>query len=138
MRTPWETGYDYPLRNRVHVPPGKQGTSTTWETGYTYPFGNRVHIPPGKCVPQVENRWSILYDGERSFMATDCELQQLILIKFTSNSIRKIAHKQMLWRVYKHTGNVEDYTNYKEALNLATTEIRKSKRTFEKKLAVMK
>ena len=40
----------------------------------------------------------------------------------------------MLWRVYKHTGNVEDYTNYKEALNLATTEIRKSKRTFEKKL----
>ena len=41
----------------------------------------------------------------------------------------------MLWRVYKHTGNVEDYTNYKEALNLATTEIRKSKRTFQKKLA---
>ena len=41
----------------------------------------------------------------------------------------------MLWRVYKHTGNVDDYTNYKEALNLATTEIRKSKRTFEKKLA---
>ena len=37
--------------------------------------------------------------------------------------------------VYKQTGNVEDYTNYKEALNLATSEIRKSKRTFEKKLA---
>ena len=37
--------------------------------------------------------------------------------------------------VYKHTGNVEDYTNYKGALNLATTKIRKSKRTFEKKLA---
>ena len=41
----------------------------------------------------------------------------------------------MLCWVYKHTGNVEDYTNYKEALNLATTEMRKSKRTFEKKLA---
>ena len=41
----------------------------------------------------------------------------------------------MLWRVYKNTGNVEDYRNYKETLNLATTEIRKSKRTFEKKLA---
>ena len=41
----------------------------------------------------------------------------------------------MLWRVYKHTGNEEDYTNYKEALNHATTEIRKSNRTFEKKLA---
>ena len=29
----------------------------------------------------------------------------------------------------------ENYTNYKEVLHLATTEIRKSKRTFEKKLA---
>ena len=53
----------------------------------------------------------------------------------SKEAIRKIAHKQMLWRVYKHTGNVEDYTNYKEALNLATNEIRKSKRTFEQKLA---
>ena len=33
--------------------------------------------------------------------------------------------------VYKYTGTAEDYTNYKEALNIATTEIRKSKRTFE-------
>ena len=33
--------------------------------------------------------------------------------------------------IYKHTGNVEDYTNYKEAL---TTEITQSKRTFENKL----
>ena len=38
-------------------------------------------------------------------------------------------------RVYKHTGNVEDYTNYEEAFNLVRIEIRKSKRTFEKKLA---
>ena len=52
----------------------------------------------------------------------------------SKEAIRKMFHKQMLWRVYKHTGNVEDYTNYKEALNLATTEIRKSKRTFEKKI----
>ena len=34
--------------------------------------------------------------------------------------------------VYK--GSVEDNTNYKEALNLTTSEIRKSKRTFEKKI----
>ena len=40
-----------------------------------------------------------------------------------------------MWRVYRRTGKNEDYANYKEALNLATTEIRKSKRTFEKKLA---
>ena len=36
--------------------------------------------------------------------------------------------------VYRHNRKDEDYANYKEALNLATTEIRKSKRTFEKKL----
>ena len=42
--------------------------------------------------------------------------------------------KQTMWRVYRRTGKDEDYANYKEALNLATTEIRKSKRTFEKKL----
>ena len=53
----------------------------------------------------------------------------------SKEAIRKIAHKQMLWRVYRQAGNVEDYTNYKESLNLATTEIRKSKKTFEKKLA---
>ena len=43
--------------------------------------------------------------------------------------------KQTMWRVYRRTRKDEDYANYKEALNLATTEIRKSKRTFEKKLA---
>ena len=52
----------------------------------------------------------------------------------SKEAIRKLALKQMLWGVYKHTGNVEDHTNYKEALNPATTEIRKSKRIFEKKL----
>ena len=40
-----------------------------------------------------------------------------------------------MWRVYRRTRKDEDYANYKEARNLATTEIRKSKRTFEKKLA---
>ena len=43
--------------------------------------------------------------------------------------------KHTMWRVYRHTRKDEDYANYKETLNLATTEIRKSKRTFEKKLA---
>ena len=40
-----------------------------------------------------------------------------------------------MWRVYRRTRKDEDYANYKEALNLATTEIRKSKITFENKLA---
>ena len=32
----------------------------------------------------------------------------------SKEAIRKIAYKHMLWRVYKNTGNIEDYTNYKE------------------------
>ena len=43
--------------------------------------------------------------------------------------------KQTMWRVYRRTRKDEDYANYKEALNLATIEIRQSKRTFENKLA---
>ena len=47
----------------------------------------------------------------------------------------KIRHKQNMWRVYKHTGKDQDYVVYKEALNAATNEVRKSKRKFEPKLA---
>ena len=47
----------------------------------------------------------------------------------------KIVFKQTMWRVYRRTRKDEDYANYKDALNLVTTEVRKSKRTFEKKLA---
>ena len=52
----------------------------------------------------------------------------------SKQAIRKIAHKQMLWGGYKHTENVANYTNYKEAHNLATTEIGKANRSFEKKV----
>ena len=40
-----------------------------------------------------------------------------------------------MWRVYKHTGKDKDYEAYKEALNAATNEVRKSKLNFEHKLA---
>ena len=40
-----------------------------------------------------------------------------------------------MWRVYKYTGKDKDYEAYKEALNAATNEVRKSKRNFEHKLA---
>ena len=49
--------------------------------------------------------------------------------------IRKIRVKQTMWRVYRRTRKDEDYANYKEALNAATTEIRQSKRSYEQKLA---
>ena len=53
----------------------------------------------------------------------------------SKEAIRKIVFKQTMWRVYRRTRKDEGYANYKEAFNLATTEIRKSKRTLEKKLS---
>ena len=41
-----------------------------------------------------------------------------------------------MWKVHRHTRNDKDYANYKEALNAATTEIRQSKRSYERKLTV--
>ena len=53
----------------------------------------------------------------------------------SKEAFRKIRHKQNMWRVYKHTGKDQDYVVYKEALNAATNEVRKSKRNCELKLA---
>ena len=53
----------------------------------------------------------------------------------SKEAFKKIRYKQDMWRVYKHTGKHKDYEVYKEALNVATNEVRKSKRNFEHKLA---
>ena len=53
----------------------------------------------------------------------------------SKEAFRKIRYKQNMWRVYKHTGKDTDYDAYKEALNAATNEVRKSKQNFEHKLA---
>ena len=45
----------------------------------------------------------------------------------------KIKYKEIMWKTYRHTGSEEDNAIYKEALNQATTEIRNSKRSYEKK-----
>ena len=63
------------------------------------------------------------------------EIESIILSK---EAIRKILLKQTMWRVYRRTRKEEDYANYKEALNAATTEIRQSKRSYEQKLACNK
>ena len=49
----------------------------------------------------------------------------------SKEAFRKIRYKQNMWRVYKHTGKDKDYDAYKEALNAATNEVRKSKRNVE-------
>ena len=58
----------------------------------------------------------------------------LIYLCHTKEAIRKIEYKQTMWRVYRRTKKDEDYTNYKETFNAATTEIRQSRRNYEQKL----
>ena len=53
----------------------------------------------------------------------------------SKEAFRNIRYKQNIWRVYKHTGKDKDYEVYKEVLNAATNEVRKSKRNVELKLA---
>ena len=53
----------------------------------------------------------------------------------SKEAFRMIRYTQNMWRVYKHTGKDTDYDAFKEALNAATNEVRKSKRNFEHKLA---
>ena len=50
-------------------------------------------------------------------------------------AMQMLRKKQRLWKAYKRTGKVEDYTKYKDALKETTNEIRESKRNFERKLA---
>ena len=53
----------------------------------------------------------------------------------SKEAFRKLRYKQNMWRVYKQKGKDHDYVVYKEALNAATNEVRKSKRNCELKLA---
>ena len=55
--------------------------------------------------------------------------------QLSKEAYRNIRYKHAMWQVYKHTGNDKDYEVYKEALNTATNQIRKSKRNLEHKLA---
>ena len=55
--------------------------------------------------------------------------------RLSKEAFRKIKYNQDMWRAYKHTGKDTYHGVYKEALNAATTEVEKSKRNFEHKLA---
>ena len=81
--------------------------------------------------------WNILkYEIEsiiNKFVPLKIQVKRSRKKHLSKEAIRKIVFKQTMWRVYRRTRKDEDYANYKEAPNLATTEIRKSKRTFEQK-----
>ena len=44
-----------------------------------------------------------------------------ILKYLSKEAIRKIVFKQTMWRIYRRTRKDEDYANYIEVHNLATT-----------------
>ena len=48
----------------------------------------------------------------------------------SKEAFKNSRYKQDMWRVYKHTGKDKYYEVYKEALNAATNEVRKSKQMF--------
>ena len=52
----------------------------------------------------------------------------------SKDAIRKIAFKQTVWTVYRHTRKNKDKQITNEALNAATNEIRQSERNYEQKL----
>ena len=61
--------------------------------------------------------------------------RHLLKKHLSREAMQMIRKKQRLWKAYKRTGKVEDYTKYKDALKETTNEIRESKRNFERKLA---
>ena len=83
--------------------------------------------------------WNILrgeiYSAIDSFVPMKRQGKRSKKKHLSKEAFRKIRHKQNIWSVYKHTGKDQDYVVYKEALNAATNEVRKSKRNFELKLA---
>ena len=83
--------------------------------------------------------WNILKEGssivQLSYVPMKKQGKRSKKKHLSKEAFRKIRHKQITWRVYKLTGKDNDYDAYKEALNAATNEVRKSKRNFEHKLA---
>ena len=55
--------------------------------------------------------------------------------RLSKEAFRKIIYKKICGELFKHMGKDQDYEVYKEALNAATNEVRKSERNFEHKLA---
>ena len=53
----------------------------------------------------------------------------------SNKALQKIGNKQRLWKLYRTTGNNDDYIKYKEAFNATSKEIRSSKHMLENKLA---
>ena len=69
--------------------------------------------------------WNILkYEIEsivEQFVTLNKQGNGLDTITCQKKLLEKTAYKQTLWRVDMRTRKDEDYTNYKEALNVATT-----------------
>ena len=95
------------------------------------------------CNHKMENKtatecWNILrvelYSVIVSYVPMKKQGKRSKKTHLSKEAFTNIRYKQNMWRVYKHTGKEKDCYVYKEALNAATNEVRKSKRNFEHKL----
>ena len=90
----------------------------------------------GKTNAERQRLYRQRRDADPSRREEYLHTEQARYIKLKRLGVRKLiseqSDKDKKITIYKHTGNVEDYTNYRETLSLATTEFKKSKRTLEK------
>ena len=90
----------------------------------------------GKTNAERQRLYRQRRDADPSRREEYLHTEQARCIKLKRLGVRKLiseqSDKDKKITIYKHTGNVEDCTNYREALSLATTEFKKSKRTLEK------
>ena len=61
----------------------------------------------------------------------DCIFEKCVSLSKQGNG-KKQKYKQIMWKIYGHTGSGEDHAICKEAINQATAEIKTSKRSYEK------
>ena len=119
--------------------PGQEATSTdksiTKCLKNMYEAGHRCVCLNARSIVNKKNELNIMAEDIDPHIIGITESWANRKKLLSKEATRKIVFKQTTWRVYRRTRKDENYANYKEALNLATTEIRKSKRTFEKKLA---
>ena len=77
-------------------------------------------------------RWTILrcdlYSAIDCYVPAKKQGKRSTKKHLSKQALRKIGYKQDMWQVNKHTVKDTYYEVYKETLNAATNEVRKSKR----------
>ena len=105
---------------KVHEPMGSSDHNQNYfnikvKTGNTYKKQWRRNFNKGKYKEMrtylANIDWNNLLKNKMATECWTCLKDEIESITERFVPLRKQTNKQMLWRIYKHTGNVEDYTN---------------------------